>query len=347
MRPFVSILIPAFNSAESIANTIQSAKEQTWPGKEIIVVDDGSTDQTVSIAQKFASKNVLVVTQSNQGASTARNKAYSLSQGDYVQWLDADDLLAPDKISKQIAALENSGSERTLLSSAWGRFMFRVDRAEFSPTLLWENLSPVEWFVRKLKYNLYMQTGSWLVSRQLTETAGHWDTRLSTDDDGEYFSRVILACDLVQFVPEARMFYRQANADRLSIIARSNRKLESQLLSMKLQIGYLLSLEKSERVREACIRFLQEWMIYFYPERPDLVSELEQLAAEVGGKLEVPMLSWKYAWIQKLFGWSAAKQAQIRYNRYKTGALRLWDKALFNLQSGGVRRWEAAGIEVR
>ena len=95
----VSILIPAFNAQESIAETLQSAIAQTWPRKEIIVVDDGSTDATLAIARQFESDSVRVVTQKNQGAAAARNMAFSLSHGDYIQWLDADDLLAPDKIA--------------------------------------------------------------------------------------------------------------------------------------------------------------------------------------------------------------------------------------------------------
>jgi glycosyltransferase involved in cell wall biosynthesis len=99
MKPLVSILIPANNVESWIADTIRSAIGQTWPRKEIVVVDDGSSDQTLAIARKFASTSVAIVSQPNQGASAARNHAFSLSQGDYIQWLDADDLLAPGKIA--------------------------------------------------------------------------------------------------------------------------------------------------------------------------------------------------------------------------------------------------------
>jgi Glycosyltransferases involved in cell wall biogenesis len=100
MTALVSILIPAFNAERWIADTIKSALDQSWPSKEIIIVDDGSRDETVRIAQRFASKDVTVISQENQGASAARNKALQLCQGDYIQWLDADDLLAPDKVQK-------------------------------------------------------------------------------------------------------------------------------------------------------------------------------------------------------------------------------------------------------
>ena len=107
MKPLVSILIPAYNAERWIADAIRSALAQTWPNKEIIVVDDGSADQTLQVARGFASKSVLVTTQPNRGAAAARNHAFSLGQGDYIQWLDADDLLAPDKVSLQMEALEH------------------------------------------------------------------------------------------------------------------------------------------------------------------------------------------------------------------------------------------------
>ena len=107
MKPLVSILIPAYNAERWIAETVQSAIAQTWPRKEIVIVDDGSTDQTFSIARTFASKEVRVVSKENHGAAGARNYALSLSQGDYIQWLDADDLLSPEKVAKQMRRWAN------------------------------------------------------------------------------------------------------------------------------------------------------------------------------------------------------------------------------------------------
>src|ERR1051326_2220353 len=83
MPPLVSILIPAYNSEAWIADTIKSALAQTWPRTEIIVVDDGSKDQTLEIAKQFAGAKVSVATQSNQGAAAARNNALKRSQGEY------------------------------------------------------------------------------------------------------------------------------------------------------------------------------------------------------------------------------------------------------------------------
>jgi glycosyltransferase involved in cell wall biosynthesis len=345
MKPLVSILIPAFNSEAWIADTINSAIAQTWPRKEIIVVDDGSTDQTLAVARRFASKEIAIVTQKNQGAAAARNHALSLCQGDYIQWLDADDLLSPDKVAKQMEALEECQNTRTLFSSGWGYFAYRTDWAEFSPTSLWSDLSPAEWLLRKLRENLHMQTATWLTSRELTKAAGAWDVRLLGDDDGEYFCRVILASDGIRFVPGAKVFYRVTPSNRLSHIGQSDKKKDAQLLSMQLHVKYIRSLEESERVRTACVTYLRNWMINFYPERPDIVQELERLAVSLGGRLEAPRLRWKYAWIKPLFGWGPAKYAQLVLPQLKANLLRSWEKIMYKFEKssrGGISRSKAS-----
>jgi glycosyltransferase involved in cell wall biosynthesis len=330
--PLVSVLIPAFNAEEWISDTLRSAIAQDWKSKEIIVVDDGSKDRTAEIASQFESEQVRVVTQKNQGAAAARNKAFSLSKGDYIQWLDADDILAPGKISSQMNALLSAGTNRTLWSSGWGRFLHRPSQAKFNPTSLWQDLSPADWLVYKLSDNVHMQPATWLVSRELTEAAGPWDPQLAVDDDGEYFCRVLLASDGVRFVHQNGVYYR-ASGGSLSYIGSSTRKMEAQWLSMQLHIRYLRSLEDTERTRAACVKHLQNWLISFYPERPDLVQAARQLALDLGGKLEAPQLSWKYSWIRDVFGWDTAKHAMLFVPRCRWSLERYWDKSLSRMDS--------------
>ncbi len=333
MKPLISILIPAYNAEELLAYTLRSAIAQTWQRKEIIVVDDGSQDRTAEVARRFASKDVKVVSTTNQGLSAAVNYAYKLSQGDYIQELDADDILAPDKIEKQLAALREGDSKRILLSSPWAHFHYRTTSARFIRNPLWEDLSPVEWLLRKLGQNLHMQNATWLVSRELAEAAGPWDESLQYDQDGEYYARVLMASEGTRFVPEGRVFYRISGSDRVSFIGRSNKKKDSLLRSMKSHIQYIRSLEDSERVRRACVAYLQNWYDNFYPERPDIVRELQSLAAELQGRLTSPHLRRKYAWMRPLFGWKIAKWAQRALPELNEKLIRNWDKAMYRLET--------------
>ena len=288
MRELVSIVVPAFNAERWIGGCLESAIAQTWPRKEVIVVDDGSRDATLRIARSFASSSVLVAAQENRGASAARNHALSLAQGDYIQWLDADDLLAADKVAVQLKGAESGRTSLTLLSGAWGRFYGCPRRSRLTPTALWEDLDGAEWLRRKVDGNLWMAIESWLVSRRLTELSGPWNERLSLDDDGEYFCRVVSRCDGIRFVADARCFCRRGIDGLSQDTAVSDRKLESQAASLAAHVHTLRSLEDSLRTRAACVRLLARWSDFFWPRRPDLWEQLSRLSRSLGVPLSRP-----------------------------------------------------------
>lgn len=335
MTPLVSTLIPAYNAEVSIRQTLESALAQTWPNKEIIVVDDGSRDGTLAEARRFASASVKLFSQENQGAAAARNKALSLSQGDYIQWLDADDLLSANKIAAQMDVLGGAGS-RMLASAGWGYFRHRPLAARFVASELWEDLSPLEWMLRKWEHNRHMQTATWLVPRTLVEAAGPWNTQLLGDDDGEYFTRIVARSEGIRFVPDARVYYRISSAARLSYIGASNRKMDAQLHGMELQMGYVRAIDDGDRTRRACVSYLRTWLGHFHPNRPDIVSRAQRLARELGEEIELPHLSWKYDWIRKAFGWQTAKLVQLRYNERKSQLLTAWDRMLFRMEGARI-----------
>jgi glycosyltransferase involved in cell wall biosynthesis len=328
MNPLVSILIPAYNAAEWLGEAIESALAQTWQNKEIIVVDDGSVDGTHHVARRYEGPGLKVITQPNRGAASARNTALTYCQGDYIQWLDADDCLDPHKVEAQIRVATREDNRRLLFSGAWAYFMYRRQRADFSPTPLWQDLSPVEWLTCKMANNLHMQPANWLVSRELTEAAGPWDTRMVSDDDGEYFCRVIRASDGIHFVPEARSYYRLAGFQSLSYVGTSGTKIEALYLAMECHVRYLRSLEESPRTRSACLAYIRNWLPMFYPSAPELVQRLQNLAAECGGQLGPPRLRWKYEWLKYLVGWRRAQYAQVLFPKLKWSAIIAWDRAM-------------------
>lgn len=332
--PLVSILIPAYNAERSIASALQSAIAQTWPHKEIIVVDDGSTDGTLEAARRFAADGVRVIHQENQGAAGARNTALSASRGDYIQWLDADDLLAPDKVASQMELAQHLNNRRVLLSSSWGQFLYRHHRAEFIPTPLWRDLSPVEWLICKLEHNVFMQTAVWLVSRELTEAAGPWNAAMLGDDDGEYFCRILKASEGVRFVPQAKVYYRGPGLafGSLSYSEGSGRRLNALWASMRLHVGYLRSMEDSDRTRAACLKYLNDGLIFFYPEMPDIVAQMQAMARELGGVIAPPRLPAKYSWLKTVFGWHLAKRSQRLMRRLRWALERHWDKTMFEIE---------------
>lgn len=340
MKPLVSILIPAYNASRTIGKTIESALAQSWPRKEIIVVDDGSSDRTAEVVSQYASRGVLLIEKANGGAASTRNRAFRESRGDYIQWLDADDLLGSRKIELQLEALYDgvSSPTRTLASGPWAHFRTRPSKAHFVPNSLWNDLPPAEWLRLKMGEILHMQTATWLTSRELSEMAGEWDTSMLSDDDGEYFCRVLLESEGTRFVPEAKVYYRNSPASRLSFVGTSDRKLEAMVRSNRLHVQYLLSLEDSERTREACLKYLHTWSHYAHPDRPDLVEELGKIARDLGEELRPPELRWKYRWMVPVVGERVAKRLQNTLPELKARCLYRWDDFLGRFDNPG--GWE-------
>ena len=105
-RPLVSVILPVFNAGKYLAAAIESIQAQNYRPLEIIVVDDGSTDDSADVARSFGA-TVRYYSQANAGAATARNRGVEMSQGAYLSFLDADDLWVADKLSRQMAILAN------------------------------------------------------------------------------------------------------------------------------------------------------------------------------------------------------------------------------------------------
>jgi glycosyltransferase involved in cell wall biosynthesis len=116
-RGLVSVIIPAFNAAEYIRQTLHSVLAQTYQSLEVIVVDDGSEDGTDAIVEEFVKKDtrVQLVPQCNAGVGAARNTGIRMARGEYIAPLDADDIWFPEKLEKQVVCMEQNGEETGMI----------------------------------------------------------------------------------------------------------------------------------------------------------------------------------------------------------------------------------------
>lgn len=315
MKPLVSILIPCYNAQAWLAETIESALAQTWSNKEIIIVDDGSKDRSLAIAKEFEPRGVKVIAQQNIGASAARNRAFQAAQGDFIQYLDADDLLAPDKIKRQVQLLVGENSDY-VAAGEWARFYKTPSEALFTPQPLWADMSPVEWLVCTWEGNLMMHPAAWLIPRQIAERAGFWHESLSLNDDGEYFCRVILASAGVRFCWGARTYYRSGNSSSLSG-SKSEAAWKSAFRSLELGTDNLLAREDSPGTRQACATVFQRFIYEVYPEVPDLRKKAEAKVQQFGGSDLKPSGGLLFQLFSNIVGWQQAKKAQK--HRYRCG----------------------------
>lgn len=313
MKPLVSILIPCYNAAPWLAETLESALAQTWPNLEVILVDDGSTDASLAIASQFDHPNLRIIAQRNQGAAVARNRALDAAQGDVLQFLDADDILAPDKIERQMALLQ--AHPNCLIAGAWARFHHHPQEATFTPQPPWQDLAPVDWLVCAWAGNWMMHPAAWLVPRSLVQAAGPWLESLSLNDDGEYFARVILASQGIRFCPTARSYYRSGNSGSLSGRT-SSEAWASQYQALSLQAQYLLAAEDSPRTRQVCANLLQRFIYTVFPAEPSLRNLAAKQVRQLGGATEQPMGGPFFQILSRMVGWQRARYAQLTLNQW-------------------------------
>jgi glycosyltransferase involved in cell wall biosynthesis len=309
MKPLVSILIPCYNAEKFLGETLNSALSQTWPNTETILVDDGSTDGSLAIAKTFESCNVKVISQVNQGGSAARNQALKISQGDFIQYLDADDLLAPNKIELQIKCL---GQEQIgyIAAGEWARFYKISSEAQFISQPPWADMEPIDWLICTWSGNWMMHPAAWLVPRQIADRAGYWNESLSLDDDGEYFCRIVLASQGVKFCQGARSYYRSGLTGTVSGL-KSDRAWQSALDSLNLCTEAILRQEDSLRSRQACASRYKRFIYAVYPNVTDLIREADNNIDELGGSTVKPDGGWLFQVLSKLLGWRNARLLQL------------------------------------
>jgi glycosyltransferase involved in cell wall biosynthesis len=307
--PLVSVLVPAYNAELYLRESIESILAQTYQNIEIIVVDDGSTDGTSLVARSFKTRGVHVIAQHNMGQSAALNAAYHASHGDYLQYLDADDVLHPNKIEIQLARLQRA-HPKAMASGAWARFRRCVSDAAFLPEAVWRDLNPVEWLVKSWGGGGMMHVAAWLVPRQVAERAGPWDVSLrwAANIDADFFTRAILTSSCCIFCSEAKSYYRAVPGSQSTLACRRTQEGNFRVI---LKTGEaLLSREHSIRTRRAFADNLQRFVYGTYPDSSDLVKAAEAKIVDLGGsELPASLGSATFA-LSRIVGWKAAKRAR-------------------------------------
>lgn len=308
MTPLVSILIPCYNAAPWLAATLESALAQTWPRLEIILIDDGSTDHSVAVARRYEPRGVRIATQLNAGASAARNHALRVAHGDFIQFLDADDLLAPDKIELQLRCL-GAAPAGMIAAGPWGRFENDPASALFFPEENWRDAAHAEWLALNFAGRGMMPPAAWLTPRALIDPAGPWDERLTLNDDGEYFCRVLLRSAGIRFCANARTFYRSNLSGSLSR-RRSEAAWQSAWLSHELCARHLLTHEDSALTQRACADLFQRLAYEMFPDCPELAAAAEAQSHAHGGSLLRPAGGRLFQITSRVFGWKRARLLQ-------------------------------------
>lgn len=202
MRPLISIIITNYNYANFIGDAILSAIEQDYLDKEIIVVDDGSTDNSIEVIGRYLD-HVKLIQQKNRGVSSARNAGVAESTGEYVAFLDADDYWMTTKLSKQYESLVNSKADlsycKMQIVKPDGSYTFSEECRQGN----FEKIYP------RFPGQTPFPPSSVLLTRNLIKSVGDWDTELlNSAEDFDYFRRCSSKSKFV-FVDHALVVHRE------------------------------------------------------------------------------------------------------------------------------------------
>ena len=324
-RPLVSVLVPAYNLERYVAETVESVLAQTYPHVETIVVDDGSRDGTLDALRPFEARGVRVIAQHNAGACVARNRALAEARGDYLQYLDADDLISPDKIERQVDLLSRSP---TGCLAICGTVYFEdgtdPDEGRFSRGSASVNSDdPVQWLVDLWTPDKgwgMVSLHAWLIPRAVADDAGEWDPAVTQDQDGEYLARVLMASRGVRWEPEGRAYYRKfAHAGSVSR-GRSARHLRGRLRAIDSKLHHVLPRTSTANRAHAAAGLARQYRdvaFHAYPAYPDVFREAEWKAARLGGSDEAFHQGTRLRHVARLMGWKAAKRISHSYHAFK------------------------------
>ena len=320
MNDTVSILIPAYNAERWVGSALQSALDQSWPKIEIIVVDDGSTDQTLAVAKRYESAKVKVMHQDNRGAAAARNAALREAQGDFLQYLDADDLLSADKTKEQLTLLQENPDYLSVSSAVYFFDGKDPDSGLRERSGAVDTDEPVKWLIEFLGPDGPFGTvpyGAWLTPRSVAERAGPWDDSVrSPDDDGEYFARVVLASHGIRASKAGRYYYRKFAQGGSYSSTYSEVLLEGRLHSLNCKAKWLLARTSDPRAFRALANRYLDLAFGAYPSFPKLTDEALRKAKEMGETDYRPRFgTWKGELLRRFVGWKAAKRLNAAFHR--------------------------------
>ena len=321
--PLVSIIVSCYNSERYIADTLKSLIFQTYKNIEIIIINDGSTDNSEAIIKSFNDERIIYFKQDNKGQCAALNFGFAQSNGKFVKFYDSDDILDANVIEGQVNALVEK-DDTCISFIEWRRF-YKDVLPEFidlnNPHTIHKDCSPVEYITWKESPPM-VQCGLWLIPRSLLFRTGLWDERLSLINDTEFFTRVLLQVSQLLFSDNGYTFYR-TNSGRVSLSQDVSKKgIKSAVLSIDLTAKWLLSIEDSERIKKIIVKAYIMVLEWAFPKQIVLAKVVERRLKQYPQNYVMPTKSGKvYNLVMKLFGWKTAnRMAKYYYRRkYKIG----------------------------
>lgn len=308
--PLVSIIVPVHNAASTVMECVKSLVNQSYQKTEIILCNDRSTDNSYdSIKHLLSDPRIAWISSDRPGACAARNTGFRHCSGDYIQFLDADDLMARNKLELQVHQIEScSNPSQTVSFSALVQFR---DGSPPESGERWHEKDvafdkPLQLLCKILSSDQYIQTGQWLLSRRLAQQTGPWDESLVADQDGEYFARILQQAHTVLSCPEAVAYYRKAVAGQISSRKHASH-FQSRLRAFETKLQMIRETTEPKILRAIVTKQCQWIATLSYPRSVTCSRQAIRMLEQYKCEFHPSFPTARLALIAKLFGWRFAR----------------------------------------
>ena len=254
--PIVSVIIPAYNAEKTILATLESVQKQTLLDIELIVIDDGSTDRTVDLANTLQDSRLKVFSYQNGGVSVARNRGIQHAIGDFISFIDADDLWMPDKLQLQLEALQRNSEAGVAYS--WTTFVDEKGTVLYAqePVFHEGNVYP-----QLLVENFILNGSNVLIRRRLVESVGEFYVPLKYAEDWDFYIRLAALCTFV-LVPKHQIIYLRSSESATSKVDVMEREIVAHVKRVFQTVPSEFQFLKSHSLACAYRYFSQQYISY-------------------------------------------------------------------------------------
>jgi glycosyltransferase involved in cell wall biosynthesis len=312
------VVTPCYNASATLAETIASVVGQTYPHLEHIVVDDGSTDATWEVVEQHRERvNGLRLTE-NRGAAFARNRGVELARGEYLVFLDADDLMGAEAVAALVAAVRDR--PRSVGYCGWRRWrevrgQWQASPAEIPP------LQPDQDPLRGWLQNVWVPPCAILWRRDSYEITGGWDERLSLNDDGDLMMRALAKGVRLVRAEGGESYYREHHGSRLTVSndVTSEPKFQSRVRSYRNLMDELIRQDRlTEYAEPLGVLFHQLAEFAFREGYPASARECTTLGHQLVGPRAVSR-SWVGRWLTRVLGMERKERVLNQLARWGVG----------------------------
>ena len=300
--PTISVIIPAYNAERTILETIASVQQQTFSDLELIVVDDGSTDRTLELLHSVTDERLKIFSYQNAGVSVARNRGISHATGEFIGFLDADDLWTPDKLETQLTALQQHPEAGVAYS--WTYFMNEKGASYIEKSKAFEGNVYAELLVTNFLHN----GSNPLIRSQAIESVGGFDPALAFGEEWDFYLRLAARWAFV-LVPKPQILYRQSSVSASSKVE----EMEQQTLIM-LEKAFQAAPPELQYLKNQSFAWIYKYIAQQYLKYSTDISGVNKASQKLwmAIRLRPQILLEKYT--QSLIKWLLKKSILIRLN---------------------------------